>query len=502
MKKKLLYLSLSLLCICPAFAQYFYDFKGGQSYSRLIELSNQHKNEALHIADSLSVNSSSAIEYIEAKMASASIWANNGDPQEAIYFAFEALHKATKAEDTFSEASIQLFLATQFRNIGYPKYEEKFIRNAGKTISSLSLNNAKYHLKGEYLLEKGLAFLEEQNYRGALQEFQLAYSLFSTYRVNNKTKHLYLARNEYLLGTTYYYLEQFNDALSHYDQSYYYTKLSDPNGKISRAWIYHGYANLYLQMNDLSRSEKYFQKCLAIVEYTNNVTKKAVYESALKFYRVKNNLDSISRYSEKYISVLTTISQNQKGVLQSEVWRDQYQISGDTSNPFIYLGLGAAVIIGFVVIFNKAIFRNNILKISEIEQRKTEIKKVKNENYLPAATDQDLVEKLEDFEKKKKFLNNKMCLPRMAAQLQTNTKYLRYILKKHKSADYNSYINELRVSYIIEKINSDPNYLQYKISYLAKEAGFSSHSKFSKTFKKLTNYSPSEYIGKIKSIRT
>lgn len=58
----------------------------------------------------------------------------------------------------------------------------------------------------------------------------------------------------------------------------------------------------------------------------------------------------------------------------------------------------------------------------------------------------------------------------------------------------NSYINSLRINYILEKLNSDPKYLQYSISYLAGETGFSTHSKFSQVFKNVVGMNPSEYI--------
>uniref|UniRef100_UPI003AFB1A7D helix-turn-helix domain-containing protein n=1 Tax=Elizabethkingia meningoseptica TaxID=238 RepID=UPI003AFB1A7D len=66
----------------------------------------------------------------------------------------------------------------------------------------------------------------------------------------------------------------------------------------------------------------------------------------------------------------------------------------------------------------------------------------------------------------------------VASYLNTNTKYLSYMIKKYKKKDFSGYVNELRINCIIGKLNTDPVYRQYKISVLAEEAGFSSHSKF------------------------
>lgn len=497
MQKKLLFLILSVFFIFPCFAQDFYDFKAGKSYLQILESSNKDELIALHRADSLAANSSNRTAIIEAKMISASIYEKSGDYHKAINLAFEGLNEANKIKESFSEATIFLFLARQFRKIGYSVQGEEFIAKADKIIASLAVDKTSYRLKGELFLEKGELLLEKKKYDKAVHKFNLAHPLFLRYELNENLKNLYLARNEYLLGTSYYHLKKFKRSFKHYDESYYYTQLSDPKAKISRAWIYNGYANLYLELEDLHCSELYFQKSLQMAESTKcNLLKKSVYHNALKFYRQKNNTDSIMLYSQKYISILTRINQSQKKILQAGMWTDQ-NLSNESSNNIIYLGIGAAAIIGIIVFFNNILIRNNIYKNELDKETPIAGHKTDNDNYLPAATEQSLLSRLHEFEKREKFLNKKMRLSLMATQLQTNAKYLRYILKKHKNTDYNTYINELRVSYIIEKLNSDPSYLQYKISYLADEAGFSSHSKFSKTFKRLTKCAPSDYIRKM-----
>ncbi|RTZ46822.1 hypothetical protein EJ377_15815 [Chryseobacterium arthrosphaerae] len=50
-------------------------------------------------------------------------------------------------------------------------------------------------------------------------------------------------------------------------------------------------------------------------------------------------------------------------------------------------------------------------------------------------------------------------------------------------------MNRLRINYIVDKLINDEKYRQYKISILADECGFSSHSKFAAVFKAVTDYS-------------
>ena len=78
--------------------------------------------------------------------------------------------------------------------------------------------------------------------------------------------------------------------------------------------------------------------------------------------------------------------------------------------------------------------------------------------------------------------------------MKTNTKYLSYIINNYRNKDFNSYVNELRINYIIAKMETDSRYLNYKISYLAEECGFATHSQFTTVFRNITGLSPSTFI--------
>lgn len=123
--------------------------------------------------------------------------------------------------------------------------------------------------------------------------------------------------------------------------------------------------------------------------------------------------------------------------------------------------------------------------------------KEKNIQMMPPETENTLLEALYKFEKSQLYKDKNASLSYVASYMETNTKYLSYIIKKHRQKDFTNYINQLRVDYIIEKLTTDPVYRQYKISVLADEAGFSSHSKFATIFKNITDVSPSHFINYI-----
>lgn len=450
--------------------------------------------DAFHHADSLLAYSSSPKELIEALMVSAHVSEKMGDNQNAIDNALKALNEALRINDRKSQANIYMFLAKQFRNIGYLSRVEVFINKAENTISSLNLKEEPYILKGRLFLEKGELLLENKKFIEAIRAFKLAHSLISGEDIDSKLKHSYLAKAEYLLGNAYSFLNQNTLAFKHLNNSLDHLEAEDSDNDSERAWIFNGYANLFLQMDDLVCSEYYFQKSLRIVEGTNcNLLKKSAYGDALNFYRQKNDLDSVAHYSQKYITILTTVNSNQKNIIQSGIWKEEEDLSFAVSGQVLFLGLGIALSGLVFLVYKKS------ANITVFEQPTTVETQVRNEVFLPIETELEILSRLDEFEKGKKFLNKKMNVSLLVTKLETNAKYLRYILKKHKGKDFNSYINDLRISYIIQKMESIPIYLQYKISYLADEAGFSSHSKFSKVFKKSINCSPSDYIHKIQS---
>lgn len=124
-----------------------------------------------------------------------------------------------------------------------------------------------------------------------------------------------------------------------------------------------------------------------------------------------------------------------------------------------------------------------------------------NKNNLSDEKENEILDKLNKFEQKKQFLSPSMSLSVLSAQIGTNTNYLSSIIKKHKQSNFNSYLNQLRIDYIVMKLKQNPEYLNYKISYLAEECGFSSHTVFSRIFIEKMGIPPSKFIEYLKKER-
>lgn len=172
---------------------------------------------------------------------------------------------------------------------------------------------------------------------------------------------------------------------------------------------------------------------------------------------------------------------------------------------FAFLAVAAYLIYYFVLRNRAAMIHAELEKqvlYKEYEQKLSDQRKdfqASNAFTIPEKTENMILAKLETFEKSNEVTNPHLSLAVLAKRLDTNSKYLSEIINKHKQKNFNHYLNELKVNYIIDKLKHNPEYLQYKTSYLAEEAGFASRTAFTTIFKSVTGKSPSQFITELKN---
>ena len=110
-----------------------------------------------------------------------------------------------------------------------------------------------------------------------------------------------------------------------------------------------------------------------------------------------------------------------------------------------------------------------------------------------------LLKNLEKFENQKKFLEKDMNLAKLAALLDTNTKYTSVIIAEKRQKKTTTYINDLKIDYIVELLISNNKYRNYTNQALAEEAGFGSTQIFTLCFKNKIGKSPTSFIQQLKS---
>ncbi|WP_296150424.1 AraC family transcriptional regulator [uncultured Flavobacterium sp.] len=123
----------------------------------------------------------------------------------------------------------------------------------------------------------------------------------------------------------------------------------------------------------------------------------------------------------------------------------------------------------------------------------------KKHSAISEEVEKRIMRHLSIFEKKHLFLSPNISLSSMSKDFATNGSYLSAIIKKHKNSNFNNYINDLRIEYIILKFKTHPEYFNYKIAYLAEECGFASYAVFHRAFVQKTGISPSKFISSLKT---
>ena len=93
---------------------------------------------------------------------------------------------------------------------------------------------------------------------------------------------------------------------------------------------------------------------------------------------------------------------------------------------------------------------NKLNEESEEKDTKTKHSANKTGMLISEETEKTLLEKLNLFEQEERFTDKNMSLSYMATFMDTNTKYLSYIIKKYKTKDFTTYTNELRINFILK----------------------------------------------------
>ena len=235
-----------------------------------------------------------------------------------------------------------------------------------------------------------------------------------------------------------------------------------------------------------------------INDYANNA-----YDSIKSIYKLQGNGKMFRYYERLQNQNLNKLERyDDKSIELQKIPRIDQSYSRQT----IYIGLLFLIALSGLIIV--ALFirlklrnrvriqeKNNLAEPSAIniveELQNVEIDR---SSRVSVAYEENLLQKLRQFEYDLLYLEPSMSLAKLSALLDTNPKTISEIINKNTEKNFNQYINTLRINYICEKLKSDLKYRKYKIAYLATECGFVSHSTFTKVFKANTGVSPSEYI--------
>ena len=93
----------------------------------------------------------------------------------------------------------------------------------------------------------------------------------------------------------------------------------------------------------------------------------------------------------------------------------------------------------------------------------------------------------------KLYLNPELTVGQVANHLSLNQKLVSAVLNQHLKKGFNEFVNEYRVEEVKKRL-AMPQYQHLTIAGIALESGFNSQATFQRTFKKIAQLSPTEYM--------
>ncbi|MGX5686925.1 helix-turn-helix domain-containing protein [Chryseobacterium cucumeris] len=295
----------------------------------------------------------------------------------------------------------------------------------------------------------------------------------------------------------------FISAFAYESLSRYYFMKGDYNAAIQK--LEKGFSEIEnLPYNDL---KIIFYELFARNYLALNNDEKYYYYNKL-YTDLKAKLDSNKKEGIQYVVKLLETYHNKNLEFQKQNKVNQLRIAGSimlililiTTAYFLIESARSKDLKKQLVFFEKLKFKEEIAggaaerSIEILKENKVQEKDL---SKISKEKEEEILQKLKDWEKSDNYLNKNMSLAILSAQTGINTKYLSEVINNNKGKNFNGYINELRIDHIARLLKTDPAYLNYKVSYLAEYAGFSSHGAFTNVFKSITGMSPNTYIQEI-----
>ncbi len=480
-------------------------------------------DRVLKIGDSLYKNSETELQKIKSFVVIASAYSRQLNTSKSIRYwkKVDSMGKREELADWITLANERL--AAEYLKLDLMDASKQFLGRATSASKHLSGSVESQYIYAMMLETEALQKIKEKDTLGFIKSIKINQDYLKTISKSNVRDYL-LGRSSLKLGEVYVQRKQL-------DSADYFFRIAEKNMKNTAisvpsyegAALYRGLGNLALKRKNFDQAEQYLLKAKDIaLNNGNQEVRDIIIQDLRKYYRTVRNYKKLYEINQ-IMDSLNLVKKNQLVSVADQDFKDEFASKSKFRN-YMYILLVVSslltLIIAGVFIYYKQQKKKSKLQFEKIiEKLKAEEKADNSETVLsppirnisPENTDdendsslhistekeEELVERMKNFEKKHLYLDKDISRPKMASLLNTNTKYLSYIIKKYHGSDFSDYINSNRINYIVKQLYNDPKYRNYKISYLAESCGYSSHSRFANIFKKQMNISPSEFINQL-----
>lgn len=471
------------------------------------ELVYSNPDETIKIVNHL-LKAGSSENASELNLILSNSYITKGDYNKSVNYIFDASANAANNSDSLN-VEIGFIKAELSRKLHLYKQMDNYLLEIGKIISKSKNKDYKASSEIRIDIEKIYANVERKRFTAALNILNAVEKKNEAIEAGVYNKNLNIAYSKALI---YRSLRKTEISEDNYNKAFSYYKAQKMPDAVLEAKTLMGLGQLFFERKEYAKSINTLLLAQEKAKNLSNLPLQAKISNQLAYnYLGMEDKVNHQRYFGDFLNMNKANMDMENEAVNSLYNRISHEqdakFERNQANLMLFTYIGFAVLIILVVLgaivfsVNKAKRRRlkeiiGYLEVTDKLLLKTDKnKKEPNKKIaIPTETEHTILAKLKKFENSTKYTHKDMSLATLAAQLDVNTKYLSEIINKHYHDNFNTYINRLRINYIIEKLKNEPEYLNYKISYLAEESGFSSHSSFATVFKTITGIAPTVFI--------
>lgn len=291
-------------------------------------------------------------------------------------------------------------------------------------------------------------------------------------------------------------------------------------------WVAVSYFYIGKNLESLQKDNEaieYFQKIDSIFQKRNylNPELREAYEILLTHYRAEDNRESKLYYIERLVELnklmekdfvyLNSTLHKKKEFETANLILEKKQIEKSSQSQSLFyqilIGIAGILVIaisGKLYITHRKNKQLKLLldrpKIKSLTEELTEEKSI-GSNKLPIEKIDELLEKLKSFEREKEFNEPGLTIEILSKKLETNSRYLSFVINNHLGKNFNAYLNELRINHLIDELKSNPYIRTLKMDELAVKSGYTNRQSFSRAFRSIAKVSPASFIENISEFK-
>ena len=462
-------------------------------------------NEKIRTGDSLRLHAENPYQTIYSNLYLSLAYINNNVHDKSIQYIYDSYHLADENHLNEEKVICLTHLKDVYKRLNLEEKRKEIINRLANEIEFLDKNAVYYTTKAINLIDLGST--NSSNPKKAIEYYQEAMSLLELNKI--KSSAYLTAMNS--LGGIYHDQNEFKMA-----ESVFHKLLDKNKNEFNNLKLYQVIGNLnlayiYIKLNSLDLANKHLQisSDLIVNDQSLDVYKEwlnMIQSDYFKAIKAKNEELEINR---EIIQENEIVNKNKSVAIEKVIENEELKHPKNSKNKplenkfYLYLFLITCTMVFLIGAFLKYKKSNIVFSTKKPNDKNyttKELNIIGDQIKITKEKEQAILKTLNSFEKGKQFTQKNFSLSKLGIILNTNTKYVNYILKKYRNESYSEYINRLRIEYVIQRLNKEPEMSNYKIEHIAQLAGYSSVSNFLLNFKKITNQLPSEYLQKLRNL--